>query len=266
MIAFLSFWSYPQKQVVLWKSIFFLWKSTAKKPCIETTPTLPLNTFTPLHSIHIRYCLLCPFGNPMIINGGAILPVKLSLDEQALIEAHPEVTVFNEFDWQCFYSVPSGVPQDQPDEPVVWAVWNSLQVYKRVHMGWTCTDVLSSWNCSIALPQFHPWASRNGLVFNSLRAQPNVLAIRNDSIETNDLNDLEGKIIVLSEGWSSIVFIQEYYPQIHIIEVENSSQALEYIDQGKVSATVEQDEITAYFIKKFEFQGLKLSQWIDNDA
>lgn len=55
----------------------------------------------------------------MIINGGAILPVKLSLDEQALIEAHPEVTVFNEFDWQCFYSVPSGVPQDQPDEPVV---------------------------------------------------------------------------------------------------------------------------------------------------
>lgn len=93
----------------------------------------------------------------------------------------------------------------------------------------------------------------------------NVVIYRSDAAATNELEDLEGKIIALPKSWSSIGFFQKYYPAIHIIEVENSRQAFEYIDQGKVFATIEQEGIASYFITKFGFHDLRLSQWIDND-
>jgi len=76
---------------------------------------------------------------------------------------------------------------------------------------------------------------------------------------------LDKKIIALPKGWSTIEFFKTHYPSIHIIEVESTRQALEYVDQGKVAATVEQEGIVLYLITKFGFTDLILSKWLDNE-
>lgn len=193
--------------------------------------------------------------------------IILSPEEQLWVEEHPTITVSNEFDWPPFDFTLSGKPHGFGID-----LMNLISQYSGIEFqyinGFTWDQLVEMFfNGEIDL--LHSLSLTPEREEKSYFSPPyfhskNILVLRQDTPETNSLNDLEDKIIALPKGWSSIEFFRTHYPKIHIVEVANSRQALEYVDQGKVFATVEQKEIAEYFIKKFGFHDLQLSQWIEN--
>lgn len=194
--------------------------------------------------------------------------IVLTHEEKLWIEEHPSITVSNEFDWPPFDFALSGKPHGFGID-----LMNLLSEYSGIQFtyinGYTWDQLVEKFFAG-EIDLLHSLSitpSRQEKAFFSLPYyhSKNVLILRHDSVLTNDLNDLEGKIIALPKGWSSIEFFQRNYPKVHIVEVSSSRQAMEYVDQGKVFATVEQKEIAQYFMKKFGFYDLRLSEWIENE-
>ncbi len=193
--------------------------------------------------------------------------IQLSPEEQLWIKDHPTITVSNEFDWPPFDFTLSGKPHGFGID-----LMNLISQYSGIQFqyinGFTW-DQLVEMYLKGEIDLLHSLSLTPEREKQSYFSPPyfhskNILILRQDTPVTNNLKDLEGKIIALPKGWSSIEFFRTHYPKVHIVEVANSRQALEYVDQGKVFATVEQKEIAQYFIKKFGFHDLRLSQWIDN--
>ena len=194
--------------------------------------------------------------------------VHLTDEEQNWLDSHQAITVSNEFDWPPFDFAISGTPQGFGIDLMNLLAERSGITFQYIN-GYTWDELVEMFfqgkidllHSLSVTPEREEKAFFSPPYYHS----KNVLILRRDATDTSDLHDLEGKIIALPKGWSSIQFFEKYFPAVHIIEVESSRQALEYVDQGKVFATVEQEGIAAYFIKKFGFHDLKLSKWIDNE-
>lgn len=193
--------------------------------------------------------------------------IQLNPEEQLWIKEHPTITVSNEFDWPPFDFTLSGKPHGFGID-----LMNLISEYSGIQFqyinGFTWDQLVEMFsNGEIDLLHslsMTPEREKQSYFSPPYFHSKNVLIFRQDTPETSNLKDLEGKIIALPKGWSSIEFFRSHYPKVHIVEVASSRQALEYVDQGKVFATVEQKEIAQYFMKKFGFHDLRLSQWIDN--
>lgn len=194
--------------------------------------------------------------------------IALTEEERQWIQANPEITVSNEFDWPPFDFMLAGEPQGFGIDLMRLLSERSGLQFKYIN-GYTWDELVEMFFAG-EIDLLHslsitPEREEKAFFSPPYYHSKNVLILRRDTEDTNNLEDLDGKIIALPKGWSSIQFFETYYPEVHIIEVESSRQALEYVDQGKVFATVEQEGIASYFIKKFGFNDLKLSAWIDND-
>ncbi|MBU0969280.1 MAG: transporter substrate-binding domain-containing protein [Proteobacteria bacterium] len=217
---------------------------------------------------------LLAHGNPQHPKSGnetdskPIPAVPYTAEEQAFIDGGPIVTVANELDWPPFDFIADGLPAgfgiDLMDllarksglsiSYVNGYTWEELmEMFFEGHL-----DVVHSLSLT-------PERQKKALFSSPYYHSKNVLVFRSDALDIQTLDDLEKKIIALPKGWSSIEFFKTHYPNVHIIEVESSRQALEYVDQGKVTATVEQEGIARYFIKKFGFTDLALSPWLENE-
>lgn len=193
---------------------------------------------------------------------------QYTIQEKAFIAATPEIRVSNEFDWPPFDFMASGQPAGFGID-----LMNLLAEKSGLHFtyvnGYTW-DELTQMFFDGKLDVLHslsitPERQKKAFFSAPYYHSKNVMIFRADTRNIATLHDLEDRIIALPRGWSSIEFFQTYFPGVHIIEVENSREALEYVDQGKVAATVEQEGIAQYFITKYGFTDLTLSKWIDND-
>jgi len=189
-------------------------------------------------------------------------------EEQAFIDSRPKISVANEFDWPPFDFIADGKPAGFGID-LMDLLAEKSGLYITYVNGYTWEELMERFFDG-RLDVIHslsvtPERQKKALFSSPYYHSKNVLIIRSDTHDLHTLDDLDEKIIALPKGWSSIEFFKTHYPKVHIIEVESSRQALEYVDQGKVSATVEQEGIARYFIKKFGFTDLELSGWIENE-
>ncbi|MBU0972259.1 MAG: transporter substrate-binding domain-containing protein [Proteobacteria bacterium] len=190
-------------------------------------------------------------------------------EEQAFIDARPQIRVANEFDWPPFDFITDGKPTGFGIDLMDLLAGKSGLSITFVN-GYTWDELLEMFFDG-RLDVIHslsitPERQQKALFSSPYYHSKNVLIFRSDTQDMHTLDDLEENIIALPKGWSSIEFFKTHFPKVHIIEVENSRQALEYVDQGKVDATVEQEGIARYFIKKFGFTDLELSDWLKNET
>jgi len=193
---------------------------------------------------------------------------QYTVQEQAFIDSKPEIKVSNEFDWPPFDFIADGRPAGFGIDLMDLLARKSGLSISYIN-GYTWDELVTRFFDG-RLDVIHslsltPERQEKALFSSPYYHSKNVLIFRSDTRDLQTLNDLEEKIIALPKGWSSIEFFKTYYPKVHIIEVESSRQALEYVDQGKVAATVEQEGIVRYFIKKFGFTDLELSPWLKNE-
>lgn len=213
----------------------------------------------------IRFLILLSFFNHTWAQSTVL---NLTPEEEAYIQNHAEITVTNEFDWPPFDFTLSGEPAGLGID-LMELLSERIGIRFRYINGYTWDELVTMFmrgdidvihSLSIT-PERQKTADFSEPYYHS----KNVIITRTDNLDIQTFADLSGKIIALPAGWSSIEFFKHYDPSVHIIEVASSREALEYVDQGKVAATIEQEGIVKYFIKKFGFHDLKLSKWIDND-
>lgn len=192
----------------------------------------------------------------------------LTETEIAYIRENPSITATNEFDWPPFDFAVAGRPMGfGVDLMRLLAEKAGLKI--EFVNGYTWDELVELF-FSGKIDLIHslsetPERTKKVLFSTPYYHSKNVFIYRRDSTGVDTLEDLEGKIISLPKGWSSIEFFKTYFPRVQVVEVDNTRQALEYVDQNKVFATVEQEGIAGYFIKKFGFSDLKMSGRIDND-
>ncbi|MEH0018769.1 MAG: transporter substrate-binding domain-containing protein [Desulfobacter sp.] len=233
------------------------------------------NRFRPTHGksairlfllIALALFLLCaPVSGSDAVKG---FPYEYTAEELAFIKATPEIRVSNEFDWPPFDFVADGKPAGFGIELMSLLAKKSGLNFTYIN-GYTW-DELTQMFFNGELDVLHslsitPERQKKALFSAPYYHSKHVLIYRSDAKDLQTLNDLEGKIIAMPKGWSTIEFFDTHYPEIHIIEVDSTRQALEYVDQGKVAATVEQEGIAKYLITKFGFTDLVLSKWLDNE-
>lgn len=194
--------------------------------------------------------------------------ITLTETEQQYLKSKPVITVSNEFDWPPFDFAISGKPMGFGIDLMSLLAQKSGIKMKFIN-GYTWDELVEMFfNGEIDVIHslsVTPQRQEKALFSVPYYHSKNVLIFRGDNTDISTLEDLEDKIISLPKGWSSIEFFKQYFPKVHIVEVDSSRKALEYVDLGKVEATVEQEGIAGYFIKKFGFSDLKMSRWIEND-
>ncbi|WDP90611.1 MAG: transporter substrate-binding domain-containing protein [Desulfobacter sp.] len=194
-------------------------------------------------------------------------PRNYTKEEKAFIDSGREIRVSNEFDWPPFDFVMEGKPAGFGiDLMELLARKTGLKfTYVNGHTWDELTQMFYEGEIDLIhslsiTPERQKIAHFSSPYYHSKY----VLIYRSDTRDIHTLNDLEGKILAIPRGWSTVEFFKAHFPGVHILEVENTRQTLEYVDQGKADATVEQEGIAVYMMAKFGFTDLALSGWINN--
>ncbi|MGD9623665.1 MAG: transporter substrate-binding domain-containing protein [Arcobacter sp.] len=82
---------------------------------------------------------------------------------------------------------------------------------------------------------------------------------RKENPEIKNIEELNGKILVVGKSWSSEEFISKNYPKIKLLVVDNFEEMLEAVSKGEAYAMIGENLMTRYFIKKKGFTNIKIS-------
>jgi len=87
---------------------------------------------------------------------------------------------------------------------------------------------------------------------------PIVIATRNNIGFINDIGNIK-KVIAVGKDYTAEKLLKEHYPNLNIIEVKNTNEALKLVSEGKVFAAVDILPVIAYKINKYQYSNLKIS-------
>ncbi|AXH12492.1 transporter substrate-binding domain-containing protein [Halarcobacter bivalviorum] len=82
--------------------------------------------------------------------------------------------------------------------------------------------------------------------------------IRKNEKDIDNIKQLFGKKVGISKGWSEESFFNKY-PQIEKIYYKNIEEKLSALSLGKIDAIVNSDNVAKYYIKKYGYGTLKVS-------
>jgi len=83
--------------------------------------------------------------------------------------------------------------------------------------------------------------------------------IRKDNPDIQNIEDLNGKILVVGKYWASEEYISKNYPKIKLLVVDSFEDMLEAVSKGEAYALIGENLIFKYLTKKRGFTNLKLS-------
>ena len=90
---------------------------------------------------------------------------------------------------------------------------------------------------------------------------PFVIATRNNIgfVENLDMYIMKNKIIAVGKNYTAEKILKKHYPNIKLLEVENTKKALEMVEKGKAFGAVDILPVIAYQINEHQFSTIKIS-------
>jgi len=88
---------------------------------------------------------------------------------------------------------------------------------------------------------------------------PIAIATRNDVGFIASMIFLKNKTIAVGKGYTAAHLLKKYYPNLKIIEVENTKEALKLVSENKAYAAIDIMPVLVYNINKYEFANLKIA-------
>lgn len=84
------------------------------------------------------------------------------------------------------------------------------------------------------------------------------LVTQADARQVTSLAQLDGEVLALPKDWMPGHYIRERFPQIRILEVNDTQEALSAVVAGRAFATIATEHTFAHLIEIFSLEGLKL--------
>lgn len=94
---------------------------------------------------------------------------------------------------------------------------------------------------------------------------PTVIATKDSEFFINSLNDIENKKIAMIKDYALVELMKYKYPNLNILEVNNTREGLRKISNNQAYAFVDLLPSIAYSIQKDDFQNIKISGKIPED-
>jgi len=99
-------------------------------------------------------------------------------------------------------------------------------------------------------------------IFNFTRPYlnfPIVAVTREDAPFLSGIRDLKGERVAVVGGYYEQEMMEEHFPEIELLLVENIEQGLEAVDEGKAAAYVDRSASAIYAIRKLGLKDLKIA-------
>ena len=197
------------------------------------------------------------------------LPVPsltLSSSERAFVDSLPELRVSNETDWPPIDFTQSGKPRGYSVD-VVRMVSQMTGLRTRFINGPGWKELVNNFqNGELDLLQPVILTGTNadlGLFGEPFMRLPFALATPADQPPLQGLSELNGQSLAIPSGWSILPVVRSRFPDINIVEVENSLQGIRKVLAREVAATLDNEAIIRYVARHYFLAGLQVHPGID---
>ena len=197
------------------------------------------------------------------------LPVPsltLSSSERAFVDSLPELRVSNETDWPPIDFTQSGKPRGYSVD-VVRMVSQMTGLRTRFINGPGWKELVNNFqNGELDLLQPVILTGTNadlGLFGEPFMRLPFALATPADQPPLQGLSELNGQSLAIPSGWSILPVVRSRFPDINIVEVENSLQGIRKVLAREVAATLDNEAIIRYVARHYFLAGLQVHAGID---
>ncbi|UTF60642.1 HD domain-containing phosphohydrolase [Gilvimarinus sp. DA14] len=191
----------------------------------------------------------------------AIEPVPLSDSEKAYIQSLGALQVSNETDWPPIDFAVAGEPKGYAVE-LIELMAASLELPIQFINGYTWPELLEKFETGeIDLLQPVQDTEENrqrGHITRALLHTPYSVASHVDTPAVNSMAQLYGKTVALPQGWSLYSLLAQQYPEIKLVGVDSTKEALTAVSEKRVHATIDADAILRHstrehFIDSIQF-------------
>jgi len=185
-------------------------------------------------------------------------------EENAYIQSSSTLLISNENDWEPFDFVARGEPRGYSIDLLKLLSLKSGLNFQFVN-GFQWSDLVSMFKKQELdiLHSLYKTDEREkiGLFSEPLFSFKNYFILPEDSEGVKDINDLLGKTIVVIKGWVAHKFLQEKYPNISLLVVDDVEDAYIALSKGNADAMIDSKESFLYITKKLYLNNIKLSSW-----
>lgn len=195
-------------------------------------------------------------------------PTQLTLtsEEKAFLKQHPSLTFSNELDWFPYDFTHNGEKNGA-------AMGYSIDYLRLLadKIGVQLNFHTDDWHLLIkqikkqkidALHLVTKTSERESfLSFTKpfLNIQYSLVTLNNLENPIKSLDDLEGKILALGKNWSITSHIRNNYPEIKILEVNNSKQMIEAVAFGQADASIDDYQTASYLARTLFISNIIIS-------
>jgi len=190
--------------------------------------------------------------------------IPLTEEEKNFLKKHPIITFSNELDWFPFDFTDNNHKDGRAmgfsiDYLNLLAKKIGIQVqfktdYWHLLLNKIKNNELDAIHSIIKTRQREQYLS-----FTRPFSQTNYALIsRNIVDQIQSLDALNGKIIAIAKSWSILEYIKHQYPDIQLLEVNNSQQMLEAVAYGKADAAIDNAQTASYLIQSLYIKNLKI--------
>jgi len=183
-----------------------------------------------------------------------VTPLTLTKQEQEYLEDIGVLQVSNEMDWPPVDFAVAGEPRgyavdlmrllarklDMPLEFINGYSWDEL------------VDKFESGQIDILQPLSVTQENQaRGLLSEPILTIPQGLALRKDTPSINRAEELAGKILAVPSGWSIIGSLQQAFPEIEVLLVDNQRDALQAVIDKRAFAAVDAEMILRFTARQY---------------
>ena len=195
-----------------------------------------------------------------------VTPLPLSDTQRAYINSLGSLKISNELDWAPIDFSVAGKPQGYSVDLLKLAAAKlGLQIDFMNGLSWP--EIIQRFDEG-ELDIVHPIADNpvnraKGYMSDPIINLPLGMAFKAGTPKSGSLSDMQGKVVAIPKGWSSIQSIRSAYPAITILEVSSPRAALEAVRDGKAYATLDSSAVLHHIAHHYFIQGLEFTDAVD---
>lgn len=220
-------------------------------------PGLPFKTH--LHSVLLLTVFLCLFISQP---AGAAFYDYLSEEEKAWLARHPVIEIGVDGDWAPIDFMDGlgqhrGITAEYLSrlEKLLYIRFIPQQSQTFQHM----LDKVKSGELSIGATITPNTERQRFLWFTEPYFYARrVIYVRDDNTDIHKVGDLNNKTIAIESGFASVKQIRQHYPEIKMMEVENTRAALKALSWGQVDAYIGNQAVTEWVMGQLQLANLRI--------
>jgi|GEM_PF-1020779 len=212
-----------------------------------------------------------PPGPPALANGPATVAAgaanafrsTLTEEERGWLREHPVIRVAQDPSWPPIEfatadGTPSGMTADYlalleerlglKFERVLNLSWQ--EAYARMKRG----EIDLTTTVAVTSERETFWAFTKPYM-----TMPIVIVTRQDVAYVADLRELEGRKVVVVDGYVADIWIARDFPKIELVRVKSTKEALALLERGEVFACVENMLVVGHYLAELKISELKIS-------